>query len=179
MSLVMRQRGLTESSGLIAAVKQQVWAIDNQIPVSEIRLMDDWMSVSLARQRFNMLLLGLFAGLAMLLAAVGIYGTMAYRVSQRTNEIGIHMALGAQRTDVLKLVLGDGAKLALAGIAVGIAGAAAITRVMTTLLFEVTPTDPATFILTTLLLAAVALAACYIPARRAMRVDPMVALRYE
>jgi predicted permease len=179
MSLVVRQRGLAQSSGLIAEVKQQVWEIDNQIPISEIRSMDDWMSVSLARQRFNMLLLGLFAGLAMLLAAVGIYGTMAYRVSQRTNEIGIHMALGAQRTDVLKLVLGDGAKLALAGIAVGIVGAAAITRVMASLLFEVTPTDPATFALTTLLLAAVALAACYIPARRAMRVDPMVALRYE
>ena len=179
MSLVVRQRGLAEPSGLIAEVKQQVWAIDNQIPVSEIRSMDDWMSVSLARQRFNMLLLGLFAGLAMLLAAVGIYGTMAYRVSERTNEIGIHVALGAQRADVLKLVLGDGAKVALAGIAVGIAGAAAITRVMATLLFEVTPTDPAIFVLTTLLLAAVALAACYIPARRAMRVDPMVALRYE
>jgi putative ABC transport system permease protein len=104
---------------------------------------------------------------------------MAYRVSQRTNEIGIHMALGAQRADVLKLVLGDGARLALIGIVAGIAGAVAITRVMTTLLFEVKPTDPATFILTTLLLAAVALAACYIPARRAMRVDPMVALRYE
>ena len=179
MSLVVRQRGLAEPSGLIAEVKQQVWAIDNQIPVTEIRLMDDWMSVSLARQRFNMLLLGLFAGLAMLLAAVGIYGTMAYRVSQRTNEIGIHVALGAQRADVLKLVLGDGAKLALAGIAVGVLGAAAATRVMTTLLFDVKPTDPATFILTTLLLAAVALCACYIPARRAMRVDPMVALRYE
>ena len=183
MSLVVRQRGLAESSGLIAEVKQQVWAIDNQIPVSEIRSMDDWMSVSLARQRFNMLLLGLFAGLAMLLAAVGIYGTMAYRVSQRTNEIGIHMALGAQRADVLeRLVLGDGAKTrARQGIAFGIAGAAAVTRVMTKppALFEVTPTDPTTFVVTTLLLATVALVACYIPARRAMRVDPMVALRYE
>jgi putative ABC transport system permease protein len=178
MSLVVRQPGLAQSSGL-AQVKQQVWAIDNQIPVSEIRSMDDWMSVSLARQRFNMLLLGLFAGLAMLLAAVGIYGTMAYRVSQRTNEIGIHMALGAQRTDVLKLVLGDGAKLALAGISFGVVGAAAVTRMMSSLLFDVTPTDPATFLLTTLLLAVVAIAACYIPARRAMRVDPIVALRYE
>src|SRR6202020_117221 len=150
MSLVVVQRGVAQSSALIAEVKQQVWAIDNQIPVSEIRSMDHWMSVSLARQRFNMLLLGLFAGLAMLLAAVGIYGTMAYRVSQRTNEIGIHMALGAQRADVLILVLGDAAKLALAGIAVGIVGAAAITRVMASLLFEVTPTDPTTFVLTTL-----------------------------
>ncbi len=179
MSLVVRQGGVAESSGLIAEVKQQVWAIDSQIPVSEIRSMDDWMSVSLARQRFNMLLLGLFAGLAMLLAAVGIYGTMAYRVSQRTNEIGIHMALGAQRADVLRFILADGAKLAFCGIAVGVLGAAAVTRVMASLLFEVTPTDPATFIVTTLLLAAVALVACYFPARRAMRVDPMVALRYE
>jgi putative ABC transport system permease protein len=179
MSLVVRQRGLAESSGLVAQIKQQVWAIDNQIPVSEIRSMEDWMSASLARQRFNMLLLGLFAGLAMLLAAVGIYGMMAYRVSQRTNEIGIHMALGAQRTDVLRFILADGAKLALGGIAVGVLGAAAVTRVMSSLLFEVTPTDPATFVVTTFLLAAVALAACYIPARRATRVDPMVALRYE
>jgi putative ABC transport system permease protein len=179
MSLVVRHRNLADTSGLIAEVKQQVWAIDNQIPVSEIRSMEDWMSVSLARQRFNMLLLGLFAGLAMLLAAVGIYGTMAYRVSQRTNEIGIHMALGAQRSDVLKLVLGDGAKVALAGIAVGLLGAAAVTRVMASLLFEVEPTDPATFAITTLMLAAIALAACYIPARRATRVDPIIALRYE
>ncbi len=183
MSLVVREPGLARGSGdasaLVAQVKQQVWAIDNQIPVSEIRSMDDWMAVSLARQRFNMLLLGLFAGLAMLLAAVGIYGTMAYRVSQRTNEIGIHIALGAQRADVLKLVLGDGARLALTGIAIGIVGAFAVTRVMASLLFEVTPTDPATFFLTTLLLGTVGLVACYIPARRAMRVDPMVALRYE
>jgi len=183
MSLVVREpnlnRGSSDSSRLVAQVKQQVWAIDNQIPVSEIRSMDDWMSVSLARQRFNMLLLGLFAGLAMLLAAVGIYGTMAYRVSQRINEIGIHIALGAQRRDVLRLILGDGAKLALVGITVGLVGAAAITRVMASLLFEVEPTDPATFIITTLLLATVALAACYIPARRATRVDPIIALRYE
>jgi putative ABC transport system permease protein len=179
MSLAVRTRGPAESSVLIDAVKRQVWAVDNQIPVSEIRSMEDLLSVSLAKHQFNMLLLSLFAGLAMILAAVGIYGTMAYRVSQRTNEIGIHMALGAQRRDVLRLVLGDGATLALVGICAGILGAIGVTRVMTSLLFQVTPTDPATFVLTTLLLAAVALAACYIPARRAMRVDPMVALRYE
>jgi predicted permease len=179
MSLAVRTRGAAESAGLIDAVKQQVWAIDSQIAVSEIRSMEDLMSVSRAKHQFNMLLLSLFAGLAMILAAVGIYGTMAYRVSQRTNEIGIHVALGAQRRDVLRLVLGDGARLALIGICVGIVGAAGVTRVMTSLLFQVTPTDPATFVLTTILLAGVALAACYIPARRAMRVDPMVALRYE
>jgi ABC-type antimicrobial peptide transport system permease subunit len=126
-----------------------------------------------------MLLLGLFAALALILAAVGIYSAMAYSVSQRTHEIGIRTALGAQRWDVLRLVMKDGAKIALIGIASGIAGALALTRLMTSLLFEVKPTDPATFAGVAILLALVALAACYIPARRAMRVDPMVALRYE
>jgi len=130
-------------------------------------------------QRFNMLLLGLLAALALILAAVGIYGMMAYRVGQRMHEIGIHIALGAQRGDVLRLVLGDGAKLTFFGIAIGIAGAIVLSRVMKSLLFEVKPTDPATFSLVMILLAIVALAACYIPARRAMRLDPMVALRYE
>lgn len=135
--------------------------------------------MSLAQQRFNMLLLGLFAALALILATVGIYGATAYAVSQRTHEIGTRTALGAQRGDVLRLVLRDGAKIALVGIASGIAGALALTRLMASLLFEVKPTDPATFASVATLLALVALAACYIPARRAMRVDPMVALRYE
>jgi putative ABC transport system permease protein len=126
-----------------------------------------------------MLLLGLFAALALVLAAVGIYGMMAYRVGQRMHEIGIHIALGAQRRDVLRLVMRDGAKIALFGIASGIAGALALTRLMASLLFEVKSTDPATFAGVAILLALVALAACYIPARRAVRVDPMVALRYE
>lgn len=167
------------SAGLIEEVKKQVWSVDNQIPVSEVRSMEDLMSVSLAQQRFNMLLLGLFAALALMLAAVGIYGMMAYRVGQRMHEIGIYLALGAQRRDVLKLIVGDGAKLALSGIAIGVAGAIALTRVMTSLLFEITPTDPATFAFVAILLAVVAIVACYIPARRALRVDPMVALRYK
>ena len=177
MTLVIRAS--PTSAGLIEEVKKQVWSVDNQIPVSEVRCMEDLMSVSLAQQRFNMLLLGLFAALALMLAAVGIYGMMAYRVGQRTHEIGIHLALGAQRRDVLKLIVGDGAKLALSGIAIGLAGAIVLTRVMTSLLFEITPTDPATFALVAILLTVVAIVACYIPARRAMRVDPMVALRYE
>ena len=177
MTLTIRTRN--ESAGLLEDVKKQVWSLDNQIPVSEVESMEDLMAVSLAQQRFNMLLLGLFAALALVLAAVGIYGTMAYRVGQRMHEIGICVALGAQRSDVLRLVMGDGAKLAFVGIAVGLAGALALTRVMTKLLFAVTPTDPATFIVVTGTLAIVALAACYIPARRAMRVDPMAALRYE
>jgi putative ABC transport system permease protein len=177
MTLAIRTPGA--SAGFIEDVKKQVWSVDSQIPVSEVHSMEDLMGVSLAQQRFNMLLLGLFAALALILAAVGIYGMMAYRVGQRMHEIGIYVALGAQRQDVLRLVLGEGAKLAFFGIAIGIAGATALTRVMTSLLFEVKPTDPETFAVVAILLAIVALAACYVPTRRAMRVDPMVALRYE
>jgi putative ABC transport system permease protein len=141
--------------------------------------MEDLMAGSVAQQRFNMLLLGTFSVLALILAAVGIYGTMAYRVSQRTHEIGIYIALGARQRDVLQLVMRDGAKLACLGIVVGIAGAVALTRVMTSLLFEVKPTDPATFVVVTALLGAVALAACYIPAHRACAIHPTVILRCE
>jgi putative ABC transport system permease protein len=167
------------SAGLVEVVKKQIWSLDAQIPVDDVRPMDELIAVSVAQQRFNMLLLGLFAALALILAAVGIYGAMAYAVNQRRHEIGIRTALGAQRGDVLRLVLRDGARIALFGIASGIAGALALTRLMAGLLFEVKPTDPATFAAVAILLALVALAACYIPARRAMRVDPMVALRYE
>jgi predicted permease len=177
MTLVIRARDA--SPGLVEEVKNQIWRLDSQIPVSDVHAMDELIAVSLAQQRFNMLLLGLFAALAVILAAVGIYGAMAYAVNQRTHEIGIRTALGAQRRDVLRLVMRDGAKIALFGIASGIAGALALTRLMASLLFEVKPTDPATFAAVAILLALVALAACYIPARRAMRVDPMVALRYE
>ena len=177
MTLAIRTRDT--SPGLVEEVKKQIWSLDSQIPVSDVHTMDELMAVSLAQQRFNMLLLGLFAALALILAAVGIYGAMAYAVNQRTHEIGIRTALGAQRRDVLRLVMRDGAKIALFGIASGIAGALALTHLMASLLFEVKPTDPATFAGVAILLALVALAACYIPARRAMRVDPMVALRYE
>ena len=161
------------SAGLIEEVKKQVWSVDNLIPVSEVHSMEDLMGVSLAQQAFNMLLLGLFAALALVLAAVGIYGMMAYHVCQRMHEIGIYMALGAQRRDVLKLIVGDGVKLALSGIAIGVAGAMGITRLMTSLLFEITPTDPATFVLVVLLLGIVAIVACYVPARKAAKIDPL------
>jgi predicted permease len=177
MTLAIRTRDV--SPGLVEEVKKQVWSVDSQIPVGDIHPMDDLIAVSLAQQRFNMLLLGLFAALALVLAAVGIYGAMAYAVNQRRHEIGIRTALGAQRRDVLRLVMRDGAKIALFGIASGVTGALALTRLMASLLFEVKPTDPATFTGVAILLALVALAACYIPARRATRVDPMVALRYE
>jgi putative ABC transport system permease protein len=177
MTLAIRARDT--APGLVEEVKKQIWSLDGQIPVSDVYAMDELIAVSLAQQRFNMLLLGLFAALALILAAVGIYGAMAYAVNQRTHEIGIRTALGAQRRDVLRLVMRDGAKIALFGIAIGIAGAIALTRLMTSLLFEVKPTDPETFAVVTIVLAIVALAACYVPARRAMRIDPMVALRHE
>jgi ABC-type antimicrobial peptide transport system permease subunit len=141
--------------------------------------MDDLLSVSVAEQRFNMLLLGSFAALAVALAGVGIYGMVAYRVNQRKHEIGVYMALGAQHRDVLRLIMKDGVKLGLLGIVLGLAGAVALTRLMVSLLFEVKPSDPATLIGVGLLLAAVAMLACYIPARQALSVHPMTALRHE
>jgi len=177
MTLAIRARNA--SPGLVEQVKRQIWSLDGQIPVGDVHAMDELIAVSLAQQRFNMLLLGVFAALALILAAVGIYGAMAYAANQRTHEIGIRTALGAQRRDVLRLVMRDGAKIALFGIASGIAGALALTHLMASLLFEVKPTDPATFAGVAILLAFVVLAACYIPARRAMRVDPIVALRYQ
>ena len=167
------------SSGLVEEVKAQVWSVDSQIPVSDVQTMDQRMAVSLAQQRFYMLLLGAFAALAVILAGVGIYGVVAYTASQSTHEIGIRMALGGQRRDVLRLIVAEGAKLTFLGILIGIVGALALTRVMAGLLFEVKPGDPAIFAAVAILVALVALAACYIPARRAAKVDPMVALRYE
>ena len=176
MTLVIRTPG--PLTGLVEAAKAQVWSVDSQIPVSKVMSMEDRMRVSLSQQRFNLLLLGLFAALALILATVGIYGMMAYRVGQRMHEIGICIALGAQRRDVLWLAVGEGARLAVLGLAIGLAGALGLTRLMASLLFEVRPTDPATFAAVTLLLAAAALVACYLPARRAARLDPAVTLRH-
>jgi predicted permease len=176
-TLVIRTR--SPLATLTENVKKQVWSLDSQVPVSDIQTMDDLMALSLAQERFNLMLLATFAGLALVLAAVGIYGMMAYRVSQRTHEIGVYVALGAQRADVLRLIMRDAAILAGIGICVGVAGAFAVTRLMTSLLFEVTPTDPEVFGAVVLVLAFVALAACCIPARRALNVAPTVALRCE
>jgi putative ABC transport system permease protein len=177
MTLVIRTR--VPEAALVEDVKKQVWSLDSQIPVSGIQSMDDLLAVSVSQQRFNMLLLGSFAALAVALAGVGIYGMVAYRVNQRTHEIGVYMALGAQHSDVLRLVMKDGVKLGLLGIMLGLAGAIALTRVMVSVLFEVKPTDPATLIGVALLLAAVAMLACYLPARRALSNHPMTALRRE
>ncbi len=168
-----------EPGGLAAAVRKTVWEIDRDQPVSNIRTMGEVLSESIARQRFSMLLFGIFAAVALVLAAVGIYGVMSYSVAQRTHEIGIRMALGAQARDVLKLTVWRGLKLVLIGIVLGLAAAFALTRVMTSLLFGVSPTDPATLAVISVVLISVALLASYVPARRATKVDPMIALRYE
>ena len=190
MYLTYRQFGFFDAQDLVvktdvdpasmaSAVRKAVWEIDKDQPISNIRTMETILAESIARQRFSMLLLAIFAGVALVLAAVGIYGVMSYSVAQRTHEIGIRMALGAQTMTVLKLAIGYGLKLVLAGIAIGLIAAFALTRVMSTLLFGVTATDPTTFALISLLLIAVAAIASYIPARRATRVNPIIALRYE
>jgi putative ABC transport system permease protein len=177
MSLVVRTS--SDPAGMIAGVREQVLAVDRDQPVFDIMTMEQRISKSVAQSRFIMLLLGLFSALALLLAAVGIYGVMAYVVAQRTHEIGIRMALGAQRSDVLKLVVGQGMILAFVGVVLGMVAAFALTRLMSSLLYGVTATDPLTFGGVAVILSAVALLATIIPARRATRVDPMEALRYE
>jgi putative ABC transport system permease protein len=168
-----------EPMSLAATVRKAVWDIDKEQPVSNISTMEEVLSESVARQRFSMLLLGIFATLALVLAAVGIYGVMSYSVAQRKHEIGLRMALGAQASDVLKMVVGHGLKLVLIGVGIGLVAAFVLTRVMASLLFGISATDPLTFIAISLVLISVALLASYIPARRATKVDPMVALRYE
>jgi len=147
--------------------------------VTNIQTLEQVISDSIAPLRFRTLLLGLFAVVALVLATVGIYGVMAYAVMQRTHEIGIRMALGAQLRDVLKLVIGQGMRLALIGIALGLLAASALTRLVKSLLFGVSATDPVTFVIVATLLAGMALLACWLPARRATKVDPMIALRRE
>ena len=177
MSVVARTS--SDPAALAQSVKQQVWKIDPQLPLTKVKTMDEVAAASFAARRFNMWLLAVFAGLALLLAAVGIYGVMSYGVTQRTQEIGIRMALGARGADVLRLIIKNGMKLTLIGIVLGLISAFALTRLMTSLLFGITPTDKATFATVSFLLVAVALLACYIPARRATKVDPLEALRYE
>jgi putative ABC transport system permease protein len=177
--LTMSVRTNGDPLQLAGAIRQQVLTMDSNQPVYNVRSMEQVIAESIASRRFAMLLLTIFAAVALLLASVGIYGVMSYSVTQRTHEIGIRMALGASVTDILKMVVGQGMLLVLIGVGIGIVGALAVTRVMSSLLYGVSTTDPLTFGCISLLLALVALAACYIPARRAMRVDPMTALRYE
>jgi putative ABC transport system permease protein len=177
MTLVARTSG--DPAGLSAAIRGEVLKIDKELPISNVRTLEQYLSTSIAQQRFSVLLLGIFAAVAMALACVGIYGVLSYSVAQRRREIGVRMALGAARRDVLRLVVGHAMLLTLIGVAIGLGAAFALTRVMSTLLFGVSATDPMTFVLIALLLVAVALLAALVPARRATKVDPMVALRCE
>jgi len=177
MTVVVRTT--VEPTNLAVPVRAALRAAEKDLLIEDVMTMTRRMQNSIAPQRLNLVLLASFAFIALLLAAVGIYGVMAEAVTQRTQEIGIRMALGAQVKDVLALVLRNGMKLALIGVAIGLAGALWLTRLMSKLLFEVSPTDAATFAVVAVILLAVAFVACYIPARRASKVDPLVALRYE
>jgi predicted permease len=177
-SFTVVARAQVDPSALVPAMREAVRSLDPQLPL-KFRTLDQVFSSSLDQHRFSLVIFGVFGTAALLLAAMGIYGVTSYAVAQRTQEIGIRMALGAQMNDVLKLVLKNGMSLALIGAAVGVAGAVATTRVMSSLLFGVAPTDFATFAAVVVVMVLVAFVACYIPARRATRVDPLVALRYE
>jgi putative ABC transport system permease protein len=172
-------RTTTDPQSLIPAIRRELRSVDSTFPITQIRTMDEIVGDSLSQRRFNTALLALFAFVAVVLAAVGIYGVMSYAVSQRTREMGIRMALGAEESDITKLVTSNGAMLAAFGIAIGVVAAAISSRLMSSLLFGITATDPMTFVFTALLLAAVTLLASYIPSRRAARTDPIAALRYD
>jgi putative ABC transport system permease protein len=177
MDVVLRSAGDPPNS--VAAVKAAVRAVDANQPVYDVATMDERLSESIAPQRFNALLVGMFALLALGLGAIGIYGVLAYSVAQRTHEIGIRVALGAHGEDVLALIMGEGIRIVALGMGIGLLGALALTRLLRSLLFGVSPTDPVTLVAVSVGLALVAVLACYLPARRATRVDPMVALRHE
>jgi len=175
--LVVRTRG--DASSVAAAVRQAVWSVDKDQPVSNVRTLDQVFAAAISRERFQALLLGLFAALALLLACVGLYGVISYAVVQRTHEIGVRVALGARPADVLRLVIRQGMTLTFVGLVIGIGVGSVVTRVLTDMLYGVSARDPLTFVGVPVLLLLVAFLACYIPARRATRIDPLVALRYE
>ena len=174
-AIYLRTNG--DPSTLGDQIRHEVQSVDPGIPVFAVRTMDEVVAKSLADRRFALVILAVFAGVALLLASIGIYGVMAYTFSQRTHEIGVRVALGAQRSDILRMALGEGMLLVAIGLGAGLIGATIVTRFLRSMLFSVTPTDPATFGAIAALLAAVALFACFIPARRATQVDPLVALR--
>jgi predicted permease len=177
MALLLRSA--VEPANLAPALRNAVREIDPALPVYDVMTMNERLSNSVAARRFNLLLLGGFAALALLLAGVGVYGVISYVVTQRTHEIGIRMALGAQSADVVRLFIKQGMAMVIFGVALGLIGAFALTRVMKSLLFDVSAIDPLTFACVALLLSLVALAACYLPARRASRIDPLASLRRE
>jgi putative ABC transport system permease protein len=177
--MVLVAKTKVEPMALAGSMRQQVWSIDKDQPVFDVRTMQQVRSLSVSLYSFSFVTMGIFAVVALILAAIGIYGVMAYAVTQRTHEIGVRMALGARAGDVLRLVVKNGMTLALIGVAAGLAGAWALTRYLSSLLVGVSATDAFTLIGVSIGLLIVALLACYIPARRATKVDPLVALRYE
>jgi putative ABC transport system permease protein len=177
MTLIVRTAN--DPHAAVTAVTREVASLDKELPVFGVKTLDEYVATSVAGPRFNSTLLGIFAIVALVLTVVGLYGVMSYSVAQRTGEIGIRMALGAQTKDVLRLIVGQGFKLVVVGVTIGLLGAFALTRLLASLLFGVTAKDPLTFVAVTVVLAVVALLACYLPARRATKVDPLVALRYE
>ena len=177
MNFVLRTTADPMSMAL--AAQEEIQKVDPDLPMISIRTMDQVVSSSVSDRRFNALLLGIFAALALVLAAAGIYGVMAVSVAQRTHEIGIRMALGAQIHDVLRLIIRQGMGLILIGVGAGLIASLALTRLVKTLLFDVSPTDLTTLVVVTLTLIVIALLACWIPARRAAKVDPKIALRVE
>ncbi len=178
MSLVVRT-SVSDPAALTSAVRKELAAMDSSIPLTSIRVFDEYVSRSLARPRFNALLLSIFAGVALVLTAIGIYGVMAYSVAQRTNEIGIRIALGAGQSSIFRLIVGQAMTLVGISIVIGVAGAFGATRLLSTLLFGVSTWDPLTFGAIVVLLAGVAFLAAWLPARRAANVNPIVALRAE
>jgi ABC-type antimicrobial peptide transport system permease subunit len=177
MWMVVRTGG--DPAQMAGAARQAVREVDSSLPAFSITPLADVVSATVADRRFSMLLLGLFALVALFLAAVGLYGVVAYTVTQRTQEIGLRMAIGAEPGQVLRMIIGGGMKLAAIGVAVGVAGALALANLVASMLYGVTPFDPASYAGTAGVLLAVAALACWLPARRAMRVDPLVALRQE
>ena len=177
MTIVVRSA--SNPTSLVSAVTNAVRETDRDVPIVDVRTMDELVKSSLSQQRFSLLLLGAFAMLAVLLAAVGIYSVLSYSVRRRVQEIGIRLALGARLSDVLRMIVIEGMKPTLLGVTIGIVGALALARVMSSLVFGVKPTDPITFLAVATVLALVALSATIVPAYRAAKVDPMVALRYE
>jgi putative ABC transport system permease protein len=177
MTLVIRTSN--NPGGIVSAALNAVHQVDAEIPIRDVVTMNDVMANSISQQRFNMLLLGAFGVLALILAAMGIYSVLSYSVKRRVQEIGIRLALGARLADVLRMVVFEGMKPVLVGVILGIAGAFALGRILGSLIYAVRPTDPLTFFGAAVLLALISLLACMIPAYRATRVDPLAALRYE
>ena len=178
-SMVLSVRTTGDPAALIGSIRDQIWSLDKDLAIANPRTMSQILAQSVAPQRFSMMLLTVFAAVAMVLAMVGVYSVLSYTVAQRSHELGVRMALGAQTGDLMRLVLVLGMKLTLVGTGMGLASAFAVTRLMKSLLYETDATDPATLTAVTVLLMGVGLAACLIPAYRATKVDPMVALRYE